>query len=51
MTPAPYLWRRAWLRGHGLGRGGRTLACSLGLHPSGNPQEAVAEQIEARTRG
>ena len=44
----PGLWWDAWLRGRGLGRCGRTLACCLGLPLAGRQQEAAAEQIEAR---
>ena len=44
----PYLWRCAGLRGHG-GRLGRCLlAETLGLVPTGRPQEAAAEEIEVR---
>lgn len=44
----PHLWRCAGLRGHGgrLGRG--LLAETLGLVPTGRPQEAAAEEIEGR---
>ena len=44
----PHLWRCAGLRGHG-GRLGRCLlAETLGLVPTGRPQEAAAEEIEVR---
>ena len=44
----PHLWRCAGLRGHG-GRLGRCLlAETLGLVPTGRPQEAVAQEIEVR---
>src|SRR5215831_18686545 len=44
----PHLWRYAGLRGHG-GRLGRCLlAETLGLVPTGRPQEAAAQEIEVR---
>jgi hypothetical protein len=44
----PHLWRCAGLRGHG-GRLGRCrLAETLGLVPTGRPQEAAAEEIAVR---
>ena len=44
----PHLWRCAGLRGHG-GRLGRCLlAETLGLVPTGRPQEAAAQEIEVR---
>ena len=44
----PHLWRCAGLRGPG-GRLGRCLlAETLGLVPTGRPQEAAAQEIEVR---
>ena len=46
----PHLWRCAGLRGHG-GRLGRCLlAETLGLVPTGRPQEAAAQEIAEPAR-
>ena len=44
----PHLWRCAGLRGHGGHLGRCLLAETLGLVPTGRPQEAAAEEIEVR---
>ena len=49
VRPKLHRWSCAWLRGR-CGRLGRyPLAWSLGLVPTWRPQEAAAEEIEARS--
>jgi hypothetical protein len=44
----PRLWRCASLRGRSMDLCRHPSACPLGLVPTGHPQEAAAEEIEAR---